>query len=173
MTLQQLPAARTPRCCRAPPFSKLLDTPIQWVAAHGFEQLGRGVHGGQSITRNINCQAVPTWVLAQSSNVPFVPFENVPFGDGDDARGDDRVELAGATPAEGHRGGHGPAADAGGGRVAVGTHHGEGEAPGGGVPCGMGAAGLVSRRVGQPSNRRLKEPLREAIRALLVERYPD
>jgi hypothetical protein len=36
-----------------------------------------------------------------------------------------------------------------------------------------GAAGLVSRRVGQPSNRRLKEPLREAIRALLVERYPD
>ncbi|MBP6583261.1 MAG: ISNCY family transposase [Chromatiaceae bacterium] len=36
-----------------------------------------------------------------------------------------------------------------------------------------GAAGLVSRRVGQPSNRRIKEPLREAIRALLVERYPD
>ncbi len=36
-----------------------------------------------------------------------------------------------------------------------------------------GAAGLVSRRRGQPSNRRLKEPLREAIRALLVERYPD
>ena len=53
---------------------KLLDTPIQWVAAPGFEQLGRGVHGGQSITRNINCQAVPTWVLAQSSNVSFVPF---------------------------------------------------------------------------------------------------
>ncbi|MCC7277277.1 MAG: helix-turn-helix domain-containing protein [Chromatiaceae bacterium] len=36
-----------------------------------------------------------------------------------------------------------------------------------------GAAGLVSQRLGQPSNRRLKEPLREAIRALLVERYPD
>ena len=36
-----------------------------------------------------------------------------------------------------------------------------------------GAAGLVSKRLGQPSNRRLKEPLREAIRALLVERYPD
>ena len=36
-----------------------------------------------------------------------------------------------------------------------------------------GAASLVSRRRGQPSNRRLKEPLREAIRALLVERYPD
>ena len=36
-----------------------------------------------------------------------------------------------------------------------------------------GAAGLVSRRLGQPSNRRLKEPLREAIRGLLVERYPD
>jgi len=32
---------------------------------------------------------------------------------------------------------------------------------------------LVSRRVGQPSNRRLQEPLREAIRALLVARYPD
>ena len=31
-----------------------------------------------------------------------------------------------------------------------------------------GAAGLVSRRVGQPSNRRLQEPLREAIRALLA-----
>jgi transposase len=37
----------------------------------------------------------------------------------------------------------------------------------------QGAAGLVSRRIGQPSNRRLKEPLREAIRALLVDRYPD
>jgi transposase len=36
-----------------------------------------------------------------------------------------------------------------------------------------GAAGLVSRRIGQPSNRRLQEALREAIRALLVERYPD
>jgi hypothetical protein len=36
-----------------------------------------------------------------------------------------------------------------------------------------GAAGLVSRRVGQPPNRRLHEPLREAIRALLVARYPD
>ena len=36
-----------------------------------------------------------------------------------------------------------------------------------------GAAGLVSRRLGQPSNRRLKEPWREVIRALLVERYPD
>jgi transposase len=36
-----------------------------------------------------------------------------------------------------------------------------------------GAAGLVSRRVGQPSNRRLKEPVREAIGALLVERYAD
>jgi transposase len=36
-----------------------------------------------------------------------------------------------------------------------------------------GAAGLVSRRIGRPSNRRLKEPLRETIRALLVERYPD
>ncbi len=34
-----------------------------------------------------------------------------------------------------------------------------------------GAAGLVSRRVGQASNRRLKEPLREAIRALRVDRY--
>jgi hypothetical protein len=36
-----------------------------------------------------------------------------------------------------------------------------------------GAAGRVSQRVGQPSNRPLKAPLREAIRALLVERYPD
>jgi len=36
-----------------------------------------------------------------------------------------------------------------------------------------GAAGLVSRRVGRPSNRRLKETLREEIRALLLERYPD
>jgi transposase len=36
-----------------------------------------------------------------------------------------------------------------------------------------GAEGLVSRRLGQPSNRRLKEPLRERIRALPVERYPD
>ena len=36
-----------------------------------------------------------------------------------------------------------------------------------------GAVGLVSRRVGQASNRRLQEPLREAIRALLVDRYPD
>ncbi len=36
-----------------------------------------------------------------------------------------------------------------------------------------GAAGLVSQRLGQPSNRRLKESLREAIRALLMERYPD
>ena len=36
-----------------------------------------------------------------------------------------------------------------------------------------GAAGLVSRRVGQPSNRRIKESLRESIRALLVDRYPD
>ncbi len=36
-----------------------------------------------------------------------------------------------------------------------------------------GAAGLVSRRVGRPSNRRLKESLREAIRALLRERYAD
>ncbi len=36
-----------------------------------------------------------------------------------------------------------------------------------------GAAGLVSRRIGQPSNRRIKEPLRETIRALLVARYPD
>lgn len=36
-----------------------------------------------------------------------------------------------------------------------------------------GAPGLVSKRLGRPSNRRLKEPLREAIRVLLVERYPD
>lgn len=36
-----------------------------------------------------------------------------------------------------------------------------------------GARGLVSRREGRASNRRLKEPVREAIRALLVERYPD
>jgi len=36
-----------------------------------------------------------------------------------------------------------------------------------------GAAGLVSRRRGKPSNRRLKDPLRDSIRALLVERYPD
>lgn len=36
-----------------------------------------------------------------------------------------------------------------------------------------GAAGLVSRRLGQPSNRRLKGPLRERLRALLVELYPD
>lgn len=36
-----------------------------------------------------------------------------------------------------------------------------------------GAGALVSRRLGQPSNRRLKEPVREAIRALLVERYAD
>jgi hypothetical protein len=37
----------------------------------------------------------------------------------------------------------------------------------------QGAAGRVSRRIGEPSNRRLKEPLREAIRALRVDRYPD
>jgi hypothetical protein len=36
---------------------KLLDAPTQRVAAHGFKQLGRGVHGGDSITRNITCQA--------------------------------------------------------------------------------------------------------------------
>lgn len=36
-----------------------------------------------------------------------------------------------------------------------------------------GAAGLVSRRLGQPSNRRLKDAVREQIRALVVERYPD
>lgn len=36
-----------------------------------------------------------------------------------------------------------------------------------------GAGGLVSRRAGRPSNRRLKKPVVEAIRALLVERYPD
>jgi len=36
-----------------------------------------------------------------------------------------------------------------------------------------GAGGLVSRRVGRASNRRLKEPLRDAIGALLIERYPD
>ncbi len=36
-----------------------------------------------------------------------------------------------------------------------------------------GAAGLVSQRLGQPSNRRLPESLREAIRALLLDRYPD
>jgi len=36
-----------------------------------------------------------------------------------------------------------------------------------------GAVGLVSRRQGKPSNRRLKDPLRESIRALLVERYGD
>ena len=36
-----------------------------------------------------------------------------------------------------------------------------------------GAAGLVSRHIGQPSNRRIKESLRETIRALLVARYPD
>ena len=36
-----------------------------------------------------------------------------------------------------------------------------------------GAAGLVSRRQGQPSNRRLKESLRETIRRLLMEHYSD
>ena len=36
-----------------------------------------------------------------------------------------------------------------------------------------GAVGLVSRRVGQPSNRRFKEPVRAALRALLVERDAD
>lgn len=36
-----------------------------------------------------------------------------------------------------------------------------------------GEAGLVSRRVGRASNRRLKEALRGHIRALLTERYPD
>lgn len=36
-----------------------------------------------------------------------------------------------------------------------------------------GAPGLVSRRQGKPSNRRLKDSLRESIRALLVEQYPD
>lgn len=36
-----------------------------------------------------------------------------------------------------------------------------------------GAAGLVSRRVGQPSNRRLKESVRQAVQDLLVERYGD
>ena len=36
-----------------------------------------------------------------------------------------------------------------------------------------GAAGLVSRRRGKPSNRRLKDPLRDSICALLVEQYPD
>jgi hypothetical protein len=36
-----------------------------------------------------------------------------------------------------------------------------------------GITGLVSRRQGQPSNHRLQEPLREAIRALLVDRYAD
>jgi transposase len=36
-----------------------------------------------------------------------------------------------------------------------------------------GAQGLVSRRLGRCSNRPLKDPLREAIRALRVERYPD
>lgn len=36
-----------------------------------------------------------------------------------------------------------------------------------------GAAGLVSRRRGKPSNRRLKDSLRDRLRALLVEQYPD
>jgi transposase len=36
-----------------------------------------------------------------------------------------------------------------------------------------GAHGLASRRAGRPSNRRLKEPLREAVCALLRERYSD
>jgi transposase len=36
-----------------------------------------------------------------------------------------------------------------------------------------GAESSVSRRLGKPSNRRLKDPLRDSIRALLVERYPD
>ena len=60
-------------------------------------------------------------LLAQSSNVPFVQFSNVPFWPtgGHDARGDHRVDAASATSAEGRRGGHGPAADTGGSRVAV------------------------------------------------------
>lgn len=36
-----------------------------------------------------------------------------------------------------------------------------------------GVAGLVSRRLGQPSNRRMKEPMREQIRALLMGCYAD
>jgi len=36
-----------------------------------------------------------------------------------------------------------------------------------------GAKGLVSRRVGQPSNRRLKQSVREQIWTLLIERYSD
>lgn len=36
-----------------------------------------------------------------------------------------------------------------------------------------GAAGLVSRRRGKPSNRRLQDPLRDHIRALRVARYAD
>ena len=36
-----------------------------------------------------------------------------------------------------------------------------------------GAAGLVSRRQGKPSNRRLKDALQDRLRALLVEQYPD
>ena len=31
----------------------------------------------------------------------------------------------------------------------------------------------MSRRLGKPSNRRLKDPLRDGIQALLVEQYPD
>jgi transposase len=36
-----------------------------------------------------------------------------------------------------------------------------------------GAGGLVSRRVGRPSNRRLQESVRAAVRGLLVDRYGD
>ncbi len=95
-----------------------------------------------SSAQGSRCKGKRASVLAQSSNVPFVPFRNVPFWPtgGHDARGDHRVDAASATPAEGGRGGHGPAADASGGRVAVGTHDAAGEAPGGGLP-GRGSRG--------------------------------
>jgi len=44
---------------------KLLDAPIQRVAAHGFEQFGGGVHGLNSIACNIICRGKlersPAW----------------------------------------------------------------------------------------------------------------
>ncbi len=53
-------------------------------------------------------------VLAQSSNVPFVQFRNAPFCQrAGDAKGDDRVDEASATPPEGRRGGRLTQAEAG------------------------------------------------------------
>ena len=117
---------------------------------------------------------MPTWVLAQSSNVPFVPFRNVPFWPtgGHDARGDDRIDAARATPAkvvEAVTDRRLTPAEAGW-QLGLTTRQVQRLAA---AYRARGAAGLVSQHLGQPSNRRLQEPLREAIRALLVARYPD